>query len=478
MVTTPEEEEVFTLEGSVSLSLEILRELSEREYGPSQYIVPIGQSKPKVVLPSSVSVNVVREDDPSQGLDDLANLEEPWVDSSTKNHFLGFEILFDHQLQDSDEEGADPSINASQSKDEEGADPSINASQSKDEEGANPSIKRILDNSKYTHKISRYIYFMRHSSTNTGWCCNGGGCEAVVRAISNAVFVIFEVEVKTSQDGPFCAIQESKTSWSNQVSPKTNRSKKIDGYEFVKVVMATKHNLFQHTTPPRTFKHWQSPRSPKIANQGGQGPPHSSHPHKIDNQAISIYKNKVLHGLWKDQKNYNGTNDMLGKCEQVSDLRCNLTINVAAREMPELLNFDKDLIHLEATSKIQLKSLAEEMQAMSKGLEKVEQEFTASENDGAISAGFQKALKNFLDTAEAEVRSLISLYSDVQEATIEERTMMEHRRRPLSIDQSSPTTFSPKRHKADLSISSKERKEKLSKRIGALQQLVSPYGKV
>ncbi|XP_028091675.1 uncharacterized protein LOC114291988 [Camellia sinensis] len=70
--------------------------------------------------------------------------------------------------------------------------------------------------------------------------------------------------------------------------------------------------------------------------------------------------------------------------------------------MPELLYFDKDFVHLEATSKILLKSLAEEMQAVSKGLEKVEQEHTASENDGAISAGFQKALKNFLDTAEAE----------------------------------------------------------------------------
>ncbi|XP_028064461.1 formin-like protein 3 [Camellia sinensis] len=53
------------------------------------------------------------------------------------------------------------------------------------------------------------------------------------------------------------------------------------------------------------------------------------------------------------------------------------------------------------------------MQAVSKGLEKVEQEFTALENDGAISASFQKALKNFLYTAEAEVRSLISLYSEV-----------------------------------------------------------------
>lgn len=84
-----------------------------------------------------------------------------------------------------------------------------------------------------------------------------------------------------------------------------------------------------------------------------------------------------------------------------------------AEKMPELLDFDKDLVHLEAASKIQLKNLAEEMQAVSKGLEKVEQELTASENDGAISAGFQRALKSFLDTAEAEVRTLISLYTEV-----------------------------------------------------------------
>ncbi|CAK7355954.1 unnamed protein product [Dovyalis caffra] len=84
-----------------------------------------------------------------------------------------------------------------------------------------------------------------------------------------------------------------------------------------------------------------------------------------------------------------------------------------AEKLPELLDFDKDLVHLEAASKIQLKTLAEEMQAVSKGLEKVEQELTTSVNDGAISAGFQKVLKNFLDTAESEVRSLISLYSEV-----------------------------------------------------------------
>ncbi|KAK4486296.1 hypothetical protein RD792_008967 [Penstemon davidsonii] len=86
---------------------------------------------------------------------------------------------------------------------------------------------------------------------------------------------------------------------------------------------------------------------------------------------------------------------------------------ILAEKMPDLLDFSKDLEHLEPASKIQLKSLAEEMQAVSKGLEKVEQELTASENDGAVSLGFRKVLKSFLDTAEAEVRSLITLYSEV-----------------------------------------------------------------
>ncbi|XP_052169687.1 formin-like protein 3 isoform X2 [Oryza glaberrima] len=61
-----------------------------------------------------------------------------------------------------------------------------------------------------------------------------------------------------------------------------------------------------------------------------------------------------------------------------------------SEKLPELLDFDKDLIHLEAASKIQLKLLAEEMQAINKGLEKVEQELAASVNDGAISVGFRE----------------------------------------------------------------------------------------
>nr|XP_043610915.1 transcription factor bHLH153 [Erigeron canadensis] len=55
--------------------------------------------------------------------------------------------------------------------------------------------------------------------------------------------------------------------------------------------------------------------------------------------------------------------------------------------------------------------------------------------------------------------------------------MMEHKRSPVSVEQGSLTPLTPKRHKAGLSISSKERKEKLGERIAALQQLVSPYGK-
>lgn len=43
---------------------------------------------------------------------------------------------------------------------------------------------------------------------------------------------------------------------------------------------------------------------------------------------------------------------------------------------------------------MQLKFLAEEMQAINKGLEKVEQELTASENDGPVSQIFCKVLSH------------------------------------------------------------------------------------
>ncbi|KAL2631873.1 hypothetical protein R1flu_016559 [Riccia fluitans] len=86
---------------------------------------------------------------------------------------------------------------------------------------------------------------------------------------------------------------------------------------------------------------------------------------------------------------------------------------VLAEKLPELLDFHKDLVNLDAASKLQLKQMAEEMSQVSKGLEKVEQELAASENDGPISEGFRAVLKKFLSGAESEGRALTSLYADV-----------------------------------------------------------------
>ncbi|KAJ4709605.1 Formin-like protein [Melia azedarach] len=86
---------------------------------------------------------------------------------------------------------------------------------------------------------------------------------------------------------------------------------------------------------------------------------------------------------------------------------------VLADKLPELLDFSQDLASLEPASKIQLKFLAEEMQALSKGLEKIVQELSMAENDGPISENFRKTLKEFLRFAEGEVRTLASLYSAV-----------------------------------------------------------------
>lgn len=84
-----------------------------------------------------------------------------------------------------------------------------------------------------------------------------------------------------------------------------------------------------------------------------------------------------------------------------------------AGKSPELLDFHEDLGSLEAASKLQLKALAEEQQAVVKGLEKVEQELTASESDGPVSEVFCKTLKEFLDASGADVRSLSALYVEV-----------------------------------------------------------------
>ncbi|XP_011073967.1 transcription factor bHLH113 isoform X1 [Sesamum indicum] len=56
--------------------------------------------------------------------------------------------------------------------------------------------------------------------------------------------------------------------------------------------------------------------------------------------------------------------------------------------------------------------------------------------------------------------------------------MMQHKRSPVSLEQSNFMDLMPKRVKrTGVPLSSKEKKEKVSERISALQQLVSPYGK-
>ncbi|KAL3835097.1 hypothetical protein ACJIZ3_009833 [Penstemon smallii] len=55
--------------------------------------------------------------------------------------------------------------------------------------------------------------------------------------------------------------------------------------------------------------------------------------------------------------------------------------------------------------------------------------------------------------------------------------MMQHKRSLISIEQNNFRDLMPKRLKTDVPLSSKEKKEKVSERISALQQLVSPYGK-
>ncbi|XP_071699144.1 formin-like protein 17 [Rutidosis leptorrhynchoides] len=84
---------------------------------------------------------------------------------------------------------------------------------------------------------------------------------------------------------------------------------------------------------------------------------------------------------------------------------------VLADQLPELLDFSKELGSLEAATKIQLKSLAEEMQAVIKGLEKAIPEKKLCKKDGHVSKCFRKSLKKFLSSAESEVKSLTSLYS-------------------------------------------------------------------
>lgn len=86
---------------------------------------------------------------------------------------------------------------------------------------------------------------------------------------------------------------------------------------------------------------------------------------------------------------------------------------VVVERVFDLVDFYRDLVYLDVVGKVQLKSLVEEMQVVSKGLEMVEQELIVLENDGLVLIQFWKVLKEFLDMVEVEVRFLVFLYVEV-----------------------------------------------------------------
>ncbi|KAL8041850.1 hypothetical protein ABFX02_09G010800 [Erythranthe guttata] len=86
---------------------------------------------------------------------------------------------------------------------------------------------------------------------------------------------------------------------------------------------------------------------------------------------------------------------------------------VIVQRKPELLDFSKDLVHLEPASKIRLSSLANETYAVYKGIERVKRELVSAENDGAVFSRFRKVLRSFVDTAESELTGFGSLYIQV-----------------------------------------------------------------
>lgn len=80
----------------------------------------------------------------------------------------------------------------------------------------------------------------------------------------------------------------------------------------------------------------------------------------------------------------------LTSLEAASKVRLHITVEFAARKVAIWQRVHLLFLFSSVTLQIQLKSLAEEMQAIVKGLEKVEQELKASESDGPVSEVFCK----------------------------------------------------------------------------------------
>ncbi|KAF2616735.1 hypothetical protein F2Q68_00041996 [Brassica cretica] len=126
--------------------------------------------------------------------------------------------------------------------------------------------------------------------------------------------------------------------------------------------------------------------------------------------------------VWKERdtdschRSYADPNSLIKKVDEPHGLRVSVQRQAHSKIIsPRLTSpvLNRSLTQASSPASIQLKYLAEEMQAIRKGLEKVVQEFTTSETDGPVSKHFRMNLKEFLSLAEGEVRSLASLYSTV-----------------------------------------------------------------
>ncbi|KAI3690449.1 hypothetical protein L2E82_48475 [Cichorium intybus] len=89
---------------------------------------------------------------------------------------------------------------------------------------------------------------------------------------------------------------------------------------------------------------------------------------------------------------------------------------VVAEQTPELLDFDKELIHLHAASMTHITSLQLDVLAIRKSYMEVQHELHASEIDGGVYAQFCKALKRFLDSAGPQLPPLTSFFNEVAES--------------------------------------------------------------
>ncbi|KAL9858991.1 putative formin, FH2 domain-containing protein [Arabidopsis thaliana] len=79
----------------------------------------------------------------------------------------------------------------------------------------------------------------------------------------------------------------------------------------------------------------------------------------------------------------------------------------------KLLDFGNDLVHLEAASRIELETITNKMQELFDIEEEVNDEFLASENDGANFVGYRNVVHDFLCTIDGDKQLLNILYAEV-----------------------------------------------------------------